>query len=93
MKIIVDIPKQDYNYITKKHCLPSCDERTLRNNYYEMILKSVPLELSEAEQPKTGHWTRVKSKGHLVWECTCGWQQRFYTNYCPDCGAKMIESE
>ena len=43
MKIIVDIPKQDYIYITKKHCLPSCDERTLRNSYYEMIANGVSL--------------------------------------------------
>lgn len=42
-------------------------------------------------QPKTGHWTRVTDKtGHLVWECDkCGWQQRFSTNFCPDCGARM----
>ena len=47
-----------------------------------------------AYEPKTGHWKRVLDKtGHLVWECTCGWQQRFYTKFCPDCGAKMTESE
>lgn len=45
-------------------------------------------------QPKTGHWNRVTDKaGHLVWECDCGWQQRFATNFCPDCGTKMAESE
>ena len=42
------------------------------------------------QEPKTGHWIRVTDKsGHLVWECDkCGWQQRFNTNFCPDCGAK-----
>ncbi len=54
MKIIVDINKQDYIYIAKKHCLPSCDDRTLRKAYYEMISKGVPLdnikdELEEVE--------------------------------------------
>ena len=46
-------------------------------------------------QPKVGHWNRVIDKaGHWVWECDkCGWQQRFNTNYCPDCGADMAESE
>ena len=46
---------------------------------------------SVTPQPKTGHWNRVVDKaGHWVWECDkCGWQQRFNTNYCPDCGAKM----
>ena len=44
-------------------------------------------------QSKIGHWNRVTDKTeHLVWECDkCGWQQRFNTNYCPDCGAKMKE--
>ena len=42
------------------------------------------------QEPRKGHWIRVTDKtGHLVWECDkCGWQQRFNTNYCPDCGAK-----
>lgn len=46
-------------------------------------------------QPKTGHWKYVTDKtGHWVWECDkCGWQQRFNTKFCPDCGAKMIESQ
>jgi len=40
---------------------------------------------------KSGKWIRVTDKtGHLVWECDkCSWQQRFNTNFCPDCGAKM----
>lgn len=40
-------------------------------------------------QTKTGNWIRVTDKtGHLVWECDkCGWQQRFNTNFCPDCGS------
>lgn len=40
---------------------------------------------------KSGKWRRVTDKtGHLVWECDkCGWQQRFNTKFCPDCGVKM----
>lgn len=30
--------------LQKKHCLPSCDDRTLRKLYYDMILKAVPLD-------------------------------------------------
>ena len=50
---------------------------------------------AEYKEPKTGHWIRVTDKaGHLVWECDkCSWQQRYNTNFCPDCGAKMIESQ
>ena len=38
-----------------------------------------------------GHWKRTTDAiGHFVWECDiCEWQQRFATNYCPDCGAEM----
>ena len=50
-------------------------------------------KINDYEQ-KSGKWIRVTDKtGHLVWECDkCSWQQRFNTNFCPDCGAKM-ESE
>lgn len=42
------------------------------------------------QEPNIGHWKRTTDKaGHLVWECKCGWQQRFYTKYCPDCGVRM----
>lgn len=43
MKIVIDIPEEDYVYIAKKHCLPSCDDRTLRKNVYEMITNGTPL--------------------------------------------------
>ena len=41
---------------------------------------------------KRRKWIRTTDKsGHLVWECDkCGWQQRFNTNFCPDCGARMV---
>ena len=47
------------------------------------------------QEQKTGHWIRVTDKtDHWVWECdNCGWQQRFNTTYCPDCGCCMVESE
>ena len=47
-----------------------------------------------APKQKIGHWIRITDKtGHLVWGCDkCAWQQRYNTNFCPDCGAKM-ESE
>ena len=46
MKIIIDIHEQDYVYIAKKHCLPSCDDKTLRKKFYEMIAKGLPLDES-----------------------------------------------
>lgn len=46
---------------------------------------------SVSPQQRTGRWIRVTDKtGHFVWECDkCHWQQRFNTNFCPDCGAKI----
>jgi len=66
-----------------------------RVSAYECMIHAVESEYlypTIQPQPKTGHWTRVTDKtGHLMWECKCGWQQRFHTNYCPDCGIKMVE--
>lgn len=58
----------------------------------ESVLRGMPLV---TPQQKTGRWNRVTDNaGYWVWECDkCGWQQRFHTNYCPDCGAKMQEVE
>lgn len=37
---------------------------------------------------KKNYWFRTTDETeHLVWECPyCKWQQRFWTNYCPNCG-------
>lgn len=65
------------------------DESTLDGNEMRDLVEFLTTLVQE---PKTGHWIRVTDKtGHLVWECDkCSWQQRFNTNFCPDCGAKMV---
>lgn len=54
-------------------------------------IRNLPSVQPKAEQEQIGCWERITDKtGHLVWECSnCGWQQRFFTKYCPDCGTKM----
>lgn len=49
----------------------------------------------ECEEPRKGHWIKVTyNTGRLVCECDrCGWQQKLYTNFCPNCGADMREVE
>lgn len=67
------------------------DEYALNDKDREVL--NMAAEALEQE-PKTRQWMRVADKtGHFVWECKCGWQQQFNTSYCPDCGAKMTESE
>lgn len=78
---------EDFEGIRKD--LPYC---TCQN--IGMALAKLELLEKQGQELKTGHWIRITDKtGHLVWECDkCAWQQRFNTNFCPDCGAKM-ESE
>ena len=78
MQIVIDISKQDYVYIVKKHCLPSCDDKTLRKIFYEMISSGTPLP---------------KSHGRLIDEdvaiskicghsCGCNLEECGYDNPC-----------
>ena len=79
MKIVIDVSEKAYNRFCQGYRFPDEVEEAI-----VAITDGTPLP--------EGHWKRVRDKtGNLVWECTCGWQQRFYTNFCPDCGAKMIK--
>ena len=44
--------------------------------------------------PKTGHWNDIPKYKDIAWQCSeC---KRFTTmkhNYCPSCGAKMVEPQ
>lgn len=57
------------------------------------LKEAIRLIKASKQQSETGHWIRVTDKtGHFVWECDrCGWQQRFNTNYCPDCGQPKMQ--
>lgn len=98
-----DEPSITPSYNSIKTELKSCEDCISRQAVLDVIereefkgdaISEIEKLSSVTPQPKTGHWNRVTQAGHLVWECDkCKWRQRFYTNYCSDCGAKMTESE
>ena len=47
------------------------------------------------QEPKTGHWTHDGSHWKNRFICSeCGYKLfEEQTNYCPNCGARMAESE
>lgn len=87
------ISRQAVHDVLKKHWLSG----TVAHRVIDEIglsINALP-PVTPKEKEKTGHWIRVTDKaGYLVWECDkCGWQQKFNTNFCPDCGTKMVEPQ
>jgi len=57
------------------------------------VVKNMP---PVTPQPKTGHWVSLYDvEAKVGWyECDrCHTERAFNTNFCPDCGAKMIEPQ
>lgn len=52
---------------------------------YDMAIKALE------QQPKAGHWILLANELYMCSECYAKWTMRL--NYCPDCGARMAESE
>jgi len=85
MKLLIDIPNNDYKHIKEYYEKNDIVEAT-----YSYIYYGIP--------QKVGHWIKLKSKNGIYVkpaECSiCGMQ--FFNdgkdNYCRSCGAKM-ESE
>jgi hypothetical protein len=69
-------------YDHDKHCCP---------RYNKVIRNAV----EEMKQPKTGHWIASHIPESILDECSeCGFSCGAFTfNYCPMCGAKMIEPQ
>ena len=47
---------------------------------------------SVTPQPKTGHWIKEWNIDHFEQVCSeCGCGEHFKSNYCPNCGRRMLE--
>ena len=49
--------------------------------------------VEKMQEPKTGRWIDIGNEG-LVFKCSlCGTKKTIESHYCPNCGARMTESE
>jgi hypothetical protein len=96
MKLEIDIAKHHYNNIM------ALDSVSLgRVPYKGIIMYSINAikhgKVLEQE-PKTGHWINRGKQGEVLpfymrYECSMCGETADKSNYCPNCGAKMAESE
>lgn len=84
----------DDTYDLTIHCTSQeeQDEVLLRLNKTVEQLPPVKLE------PKTGHWIKKRVDGRGIHHgfcsnCDYNVEQRYDSNYCPNCGAKMVEPQ
>lgn len=88
------LPNGDFNPYATRYAT-QLDERT---NFKFMIADAPTIE---AESVKHGRWIRKESKRFYWFECSeCGYpppldkfKREWFSNYCPNCGAKMDEVE
>lgn len=86
----------DSDYLTKLANQPKMKE------YCQEIINAT-VDINRAafqikQQPKTGAWVPIDAEPHDIYECNaCGWllyyEDRTDFKYCPNCGARMTESE
>jgi hypothetical protein len=75
-------------YDQEKHCC----------HRYSKVIKDTVAEIRQ--ELKTGHWVGIDEYPHEDYECdNCGFIHTFIDghtaqyNYCPNCGAKMVEPQ
>ena len=89
MKALEQQPCEDC--ISRAYIKPIIEELEydqIDNDYVLSLLSDIKNAPSITPERPKGKWIRVVDKaGHWVWECDCKWQQRFATNFCPNCGS------
>lgn len=73
-----------------------CDRNICISNEYNGI-GCDECEVIKSQNPKTGHWDK-KDLGHVEYSAVCSecgewtyWSER--SNFCPNCGAKMVKQK
>ena len=59
-----------------------------------VISKLNELPTVTPQEPKTGNWNEIPKYKDIAWMCSeCGRFTTMKHNYCPNCGAKMVEPQ
>ena len=90
----IKVPKKALKYRTAG--MVAYNAEWLKNHFD--IERAVILGCEYKEQePKTGYWIEHEIEGTLKWlecsNCHCETSYNVMQNYCPNCGAKMVEPQ
>lgn len=74
--------------IDREQAIDAVDIGNLHRGIVE-ALQNIISELPSAE--KKGEWVKFSSMKHLFYCSVCGQLGERYWNYCPNCGARMVD--
>lgn len=68
-------------------------DKELYSHNAKMAIKAIP-----AAEPKEGHWIGIENEemetiGYYCSKCDLPMETEEQTDYCPNCGARMVESQ
>jgi hypothetical protein len=81
-------------FLLRDLLLKAQGEKDVSIKWLEKYINSLPSVTPQ--EPKTGHWIEEFNdlEGEVRFTCSsCGKYQLFGTDYCYNCGAKMIEPQ
>lgn len=93
MKLVIDISEETYKAIMK----PFSTFKEQRTHKSVITEACIAIANGKPQEQKTGHWKRISIDKYVqhamaYYKCSeCGKDIIGYHNYCPNCGAKMVE--